>query len=41
VPETFIVSGDGKLTFKLVGPMTAQTLESEVKPEILKAMNGA
>ena len=39
VPETFIVSGDGKLAFKLVGPMTAETLESEVKPEILKAMN--
>ena len=39
VPETFIVSGDGKLTFKLVGPMTAKTLESEVKPQILKAMN--
>ena len=39
VPETFIVSGDGKLVFKLVGPMTAETLESEVKPEILKAMN--
>ena len=39
VPETFIVRGDGSLAFKLVGPMTAQTLESEVKPEILKAMN--
>ena len=39
VPETFIVRGDGKLVFKLVGPMTAETLESEVKPEILKAMN--
>ena len=39
VPETFIVRGDGTLVFKLVGPMTAETLESEVKPEILKAMN--
>ena len=39
VPETFIVRGDGSLAFKLVGPMTAQTLESEVKPQILKAMN--
>ena len=29
VPETFIVRGDGSLAFKLVGPMTAQTLESE------------
>ena len=39
VPETFVVSGDGKLAFKLVGPITAATLESEIKPQILKAMN--
>ena len=39
VPETFVVRGDGKLVFKLVGPITAQTLEREVKPQILKAMN--
>ena len=39
VPETFIVKGDGAIAFKLVGPMTADTLESVVKPEILKAMN--
>ncbi len=39
VPETFIVRGDGSLVFKLVGPMTAATLETEVKPQILKAMN--
>jgi cytochrome c biogenesis protein CcmG, thiol:disulfide interchange protein DsbE len=39
VPETFIVKGDGKLAFKLVGPITATTLESEVKPQIFKAMN--
>ena len=39
VPETFIVRGDGKLIFKLVGPMTAETLSSQVKPEILRAMN--
>jgi cytochrome c biogenesis protein CcmG/thiol:disulfide interchange protein DsbE len=39
VPETFVVKGDGKLAFKLVGPITAETLDSEVKPQILKAMN--
>ena len=39
VPETFIVRGDGKLMFKLVGPMSAETLDREVKPQILKAMN--
>jgi cytochrome c biogenesis protein CcmG, thiol:disulfide interchange protein DsbE len=39
VPETFIVRGDGKLVFKLIGPITAETLDREVKPQILKAMN--
>jgi len=39
VPETFIVKGDGKLVFKLVGPISAQTLESQIKPQILKAMD--
>lgn len=39
VPETFIVRGDGKLVFKLVGPISAGTLESEIKPQILRAMN--
>jgi len=37
VPETFVVSGHGKLLFKLVGPITPETLKSEVKPQILKA----
>jgi cytochrome c biogenesis protein CcmG/thiol:disulfide interchange protein DsbE len=39
VPETFIVKGDGTIAFKLVGPMTAETLASVVRPEIEKAMN--
>jgi cytochrome c biogenesis protein CcmG, thiol:disulfide interchange protein DsbE len=38
VPETFIVRGDGTIAYKVVGPMTAETLESEVKPQIMKAM---
>ena len=38
VPETFIVRGDGTIVYKVVGPMTAEALESEVKPEIMKAM---
>ncbi len=38
VPETFIVKGDGAIAYKVVGPITAETLESEVKPQILKAM---
>jgi cytochrome c biogenesis protein CcmG, thiol:disulfide interchange protein DsbE len=39
VPETFIVRGDGSIAYKVVGPMTAELLESEVKPQILKALN--
>ena len=39
VPETFVVRGDGKLIFKLVGPITAGTLESQIKPQIAKAMD--
>jgi cytochrome c biogenesis protein CcmG, thiol:disulfide interchange protein DsbE len=38
VPETFIVRGDGVIAYKVVGPMSAETLESVVRPEILKAM---
>jgi len=38
VPETFIVRGDGTIAYKVVGPITAETLASEVKPQILKAM---
>ena len=39
VPETFIVRGDGSIAYKIIGPITAEALESEVKPQILKAMN--
>jgi cytochrome c biogenesis protein CcmG, thiol:disulfide interchange protein DsbE len=39
VPETFIVKGDGTIAFKLVGPMSAATFASVVRPEIEKAMN--
>ena len=38
VPETFVVRGDGTIAYKYVGPMTAQALAGEVKPQILKAM---
>jgi cytochrome c biogenesis protein CcmG, thiol:disulfide interchange protein DsbE len=39
VPETYIVKGDGVIAYKVVGPITAEALESEVKPQILRAMN--
>ena len=35
----FIVKGDGAVAFKLIGPMTAETLAQVVRPEIEKAMN--
>ena len=38
VPETFIVKGDGSIAYKVIGPITAEALESEVKPQILRAM---
>lgn len=39
VPETFVVRGDGTIAYKLVGPMTAEALKTEVRPQILKAMS--
>jgi cytochrome c biogenesis protein CcmG/thiol:disulfide interchange protein DsbE len=38
VPETFLVGRDGRIAYKLVGPITAQNLESAVKPAIEKAL---
>ena len=37
VPETFVVRGDGTIAYKFIGPMTAEALAAEVKPQILKA----
>jgi cytochrome c biogenesis protein CcmG/thiol:disulfide interchange protein DsbE len=41
VPETFIVGRDGKIAYKLVGPITPENLERVVKPEIEKALAGS
>jgi cytochrome c biogenesis protein CcmG, thiol:disulfide interchange protein DsbE len=38
VPETFIVGREGKIVYKLVGPITPDNLDSVVKAEIEKAM---
>jgi len=38
VPETFVVGRDGKISYKLVGPITPQNLDSVLKPEIEKAL---
>ena len=40
VPETFIVGRDGRIAYKVVGPITPQNLEQVVKPEIEKALAG-
>jgi cytochrome c biogenesis protein CcmG/thiol:disulfide interchange protein DsbE len=39
VPETFIIGRDGRIAYKLVGPITAENLGTVVKPEIEKALN--
>jgi cytochrome c biogenesis protein CcmG/thiol:disulfide interchange protein DsbE len=38
VPETFIVGRDGKIAYKLVGPLTPDNLERALKPAIEKAL---
>jgi cytochrome c biogenesis protein CcmG, thiol:disulfide interchange protein DsbE len=38
VPENFIIGRDGKIAYKLVGPITAENLEQVVKPAIEKAV---
>jgi cytochrome c biogenesis protein CcmG, thiol:disulfide interchange protein DsbE len=38
VPETFLVGRDGKIAYKLVGPITEANLVSVVRPEIEKAL---
>jgi len=38
VPETFIVGREGKILYKLVGPITPDNLDHVVKPEIEKAL---
>ena len=38
VPETFVVGRDGRIAYKLVGPITPQNLETTLKPAIDKAV---
>jgi cytochrome c biogenesis protein CcmG, thiol:disulfide interchange protein DsbE len=38
VPETFVVDRDGRIAFKLVGPITPENWESTLKPAIEKAL---
>jgi cytochrome c biogenesis protein CcmG/thiol:disulfide interchange protein DsbE len=38
VPETFLVGRDGRIAYKLVGPLGAENFEREMKPAIEKAL---
>src|SRR5689334_5997925 len=38
VPETFLVGRDGRIAYKLVGPITADNLAHTLEPEIEKAL---
>jgi cytochrome c biogenesis protein CcmG/thiol:disulfide interchange protein DsbE len=38
VPETFVVDAQGRIAFKLVGPITPDNLEKTLKPAIEKAL---
>jgi cytochrome c biogenesis protein CcmG/thiol:disulfide interchange protein DsbE len=38
VPETFVVGRDGRVAFKLVGPITTENLETVLKPQLEKAL---
>jgi cytochrome c biogenesis protein CcmG/thiol:disulfide interchange protein DsbE len=40
VPETFIVGRDGRIAYKLVGPITEGNLDKALKPAIEKALAG-
>jgi cytochrome c biogenesis protein CcmG, thiol:disulfide interchange protein DsbE len=38
VPETFVVGRDGRIAYKLVGPITPENFDSMLKPKIEKAL---
>jgi len=38
VPETFVIDREGRIAYKLVGPISAENLESALKPQLEKAL---
>ena len=38
VPETFVLGRDGRIAYKLIGPVTPDNLEAALKPAIEKAL---
>jgi cytochrome c biogenesis protein CcmG, thiol:disulfide interchange protein DsbE len=41
VPETFVVGRDARIGYKLIGPITSDNIEKELKPAIEKALAAA
>lgn len=41
VPETFLIGKDGKIAFKHVGPLTVQSVQATLLPQIEKALGAA
>jgi cytochrome c biogenesis protein CcmG/thiol:disulfide interchange protein DsbE len=41
VPETFVVGRDGRIAYKLIGPITPDNLDQALKPAIEKALASA
>jgi cytochrome c biogenesis protein CcmG/thiol:disulfide interchange protein DsbE len=41
VPETFVVGRDGRIAYKLIGPITPENLDKALKPAIEKALAAA
>ena len=38
VPETYVIDRDGRIAYKLVGPINADNLQSALAPQIKKAL---
>jgi cytochrome c biogenesis protein CcmG, thiol:disulfide interchange protein DsbE len=41
VPETFVVGRDGRIAYKLIGPITPENLDKALKPALEKALAAA
>jgi len=41
VPETFVIGRDGRIAYKLVGPVTPENIKDVLRPEIDKALAGS
>ncbi len=37
VPETYVVDGAGKIAYKYIGPLTAEAIETELRPAVERA----